>query len=34
MIVNQDTNPARDVYYFGAKIIEIIANKPSDTDFF
>jgi hypothetical protein len=34
MIVNKDTNPERDVYYLGAKIIEIIDDEPEHVDFF
>lgn len=34
MIVDQDINPKRDVYYLGARIIEAIADKPRNIDFF
>lgn len=35
MIVSKDTNPERDVYYLGAKIIEIMsAYKTKQVDFF
>ena len=27
MIVSKDINPERDVYYLGAKVIEILSNK-------
>ena len=34
MIVSKDINPEREVYYLGAKIIEIIEHAPNDVDFF
>ena len=34
MIISKDINPERDVYYLGAKVIEIIAGEPSHIDFF
>lgn len=34
MIVSNDTNPERDVYYLGAKVIEIISNEADFFDFF
>jgi len=34
MIISKDINPVRDVYYLGAKIIEIIAGEPNHIDFF
>jgi hypothetical protein len=34
MIISKDINPERDVYYLGAKIIEIIADESSHIDFF
>lgn len=35
MIVNKDINPKRDVYYLGAKTIEILsAEKNKVVDFF
>lgn len=29
MIVNNNGNPERDVYYLGAKVIELLPNKDS-----
>jgi hypothetical protein len=35
MIVSKDINPERDVYYLGAKIIEVIdASEGNKVDFF
>lgn len=34
MIVSKDINPERDVYYLGAKVIEIISNEIDVVDFF
>ncbi len=35
MIVSKDTNPERDVYYLGGKVIEIMsAYKSTQVDFF
>lgn len=35
MIVSKDTNPERDLYYLGAKVIEILASEnKKDVDFF
>lgn len=34
MIVDKDTNPERDVYYLGAKVIEIIDGESNSFDFF
>lgn len=34
MIVSKDINPERDVYYLGARVIEIISNEPDFFDFF
>jgi hypothetical protein len=35
MIINKDTSPQRDVYYLGAKTIEIIEKMPGKkVDFF
>ena len=35
MIVNKDTNPERDVYYIGAKVIEILDTfSKNQVDFF
>ncbi len=34
MIVDQDINPERDVYYLGAKVIKIIEDEPEVFDFF
>lgn len=34
MIVNKDINPERDVYYLGAKVIEIISLDMEQFDFF
>lgn len=33
MIVSKDINPVRDVYYLGAKIIEIISDDADIIDF-
>ena len=33
MIVSKDINPVRDVYYLGARIIEILSSNPNMTDF-
>lgn len=33
MIVSKDINPEREVYYLGAKVIEIIASKSDEVDF-
>jgi hypothetical protein len=33
MIISKDINPVRDVYYLGAKIIEIIAGEPNHIEF-
>lgn len=34
MIVSRDTSPERDVYYLGARIIEIISVETESIDFF
>ncbi len=35
MIINKNTNPKKDLYYFGAKIIEVLdASKNKDVDYF
>ena len=35
MIVEKDINPERDLYYLGAKVIEVIASTGNSTiDFF
>ncbi len=35
MIINKDINPERDLYYLGAKLIEVIADSSTDSiDFF
>jgi predicted CoA-binding protein len=34
MIVSKDINPERDVYYLGAKVIEVISSLPQEVDFF
>jgi len=34
MIVSRDINPERDVYYIGAKIIDIISVESEPVDFF
>jgi len=34
MIVSKDINPERDVYYLGAKVIEIISKEAAVIDFF
>ena len=34
MIVSKDTNPERDVYYLGAKVIEAISDLSQEVDFF
>ena len=35
MIVSKDTNPGRDIYYLGAKVIDIMsAFKSKQVDFF
>ncbi len=35
MIVSKDINPERDVYYLGAKVIEVLSREKNNTiDFF
>lgn len=34
MIISQDINPKRDIYYLGAKLLEIVADEVNDIDFF
>lgn len=34
MIVNQDTHPKRQLYYLGAKALEILDAKGGSVDFF
>jgi hypothetical protein len=35
MIVSKDTNPEKDVYYLGAKVIELLdSSKDKKVDFF
>lgn len=35
MIISKDTNPERDLYYLGAKVIEILSNDDDkQLDFF
>lgn len=34
MIISKDTNPERDVYYLGAKLIDIISKENEMFDFF
>lgn len=31
MIVNKDINPVRDVYYLGAKVIELLSLEQNST---
>ena len=34
MIVNPDSHPQRQLYYLGAKVIEIISANDDSSDFF
>lgn len=34
MIVNQDNHPQRQLYYLGAKALEILSAKGGSVDFF
>lgn len=34
MIINQDNNPQRQLYYLGAKALEILNGKGGSADFF
>ncbi|MBL4775514.1 MAG: hypothetical protein JKY87_05610 [Mariprofundus sp.] len=34
MIISQDNNPQRELYYLGAQVIEILNNSKSTFDFF
>lgn len=34
MIINQDNNPQRQLYYLGAKALEILNAKGGSVDFF
>ena len=34
MIINQDNNPQRQLYYLGAKVLEILNAKGGSVDFF
>jgi ABC-three component (ABC-3C) system Middle Component 6 len=34
MLVDKDTNPERDVYYLGAKVIEVMSEHPEIVGFF
>lgn len=34
MIVSKDISPEQDVYFIGAKIIDIISRETGDADFF
>lgn len=35
MIISKDIHPERDLYYLGGKLIELLANSPTNTiDFF
>lgn len=34
MLLDKDTNPERDVYYLGAKVIEVMSENPEIVEFF
>ena len=35
MIINKDTNPEKDIYYLGAKVIDVISHhKNKELNFF